>query len=606
MKTISLLTILILIAKFSFAQLPSSFDLRNVEGNNYVTSMKNSLGGTSWAFSSLASMESNLLMSGNWDANGETGEPNLAEYHLDWWNGFNDFNNDDISVQGGDIALHIGGNYLMTAAYIARGEGTVRDIDGQSYSTAPERYNVNFHNYYARDIEWYTIKDDISDIDTIKIKLMENGGIATSICFDDSFIDISNNHFQPESSNLSPNHGVTIIGWDDNRVTQATLDGAWLAKNSWGDFWGDAGYFWISYYDKYAGKEKTTGAVSFLNVESLQYSVIYSHDFHGKADTKEDSDSAFNAFNARETTWLKAVSFYTDTMNVSYTVKIHSTFNGALTDVRSIQEGTITHRGFHTIDLDMPVSLQNNDDFYISLHLSAGGQAYDRTTSHPFLLGGATQNSTVISIANLEESFYFENGEWKDLYDYIDPSGYHRTGNFCIKGLAEETPPNSFGVIFSIKSLSTGLPIENISIEFNSLSKTTNESGESVFLDVADNTLLSYTIPTNGVYLEAYGTITLSSDSHTEEIWLDDFVSIEKLRKSNFDISPNPAGDFIVIKSEFQNKESSFDIVDISGRTVQSGILKQQNSTINISTLNDGLYLLVVDGESRKFVISKQ
>ncbi|UCH92091.1 MAG: C1 family peptidase [Candidatus Aminicenantes bacterium] len=36
------------------------------------------------------------------------------------------------------------------------------------------------------------------------------------------------------------NHGVTLIGWDNNK-------GAWLIKNSWGSGWGEKGYMWIAY-----------------------------------------------------------------------------------------------------------------------------------------------------------------------------------------------------------------------------------------------------------------------------------------------------------------------------------------------------------------------
>ena len=413
--------------------LPSAFDLRSVDGKSYVSSVKDQNGGTCWTHGTMAAIESNLLMTNTWSGTGETGEPNLAEYHLDWWNGFNRHFNKDIDPSKAGLTVHEGGDYRVAAAYLSRG-GAVRDVDAQSYSSAPKFQADTYHTFYPRDIEWFNAGPNNESIHQVKTAIMEGGVIGTALDWSSSFYSSSKNTFyQPPSSNEDPNHAVAIIGWDDNKVTQASQKGAWLVKNSWGPGWGDDGYFWISYYDKTSGHHPQMGAVSFKNVERLAYDKIYTLDYHGWRDTKLGVTEAFNAFTSegspkgKET--LKAVSFYTAADNVGYMVSVYRTFsNGELRDLVSMTDGNQGHSGFHTVNLEETVELNKGDKFYVQVILSHGGHAFDKTSNVPVLLGGGTR-TIVESRANPGESYYLNNGTWVDL------NQDDKTANFCIKAL---------------------------------------------------------------------------------------------------------------------------------------------------------------------------
>ena len=69
--------------------------------------------------------------------------------------------------------------------------------------------------------------------------------------------------------------------------------------------------------------------------------------------------------------------------------------------------------------------------------------------------------------------------------------------------------------------------------------------------------------------------------------------------ENNFIISPVPAHDMVTIKSFVRFLPAEYKLIDLSGRIVMTGLLSSENSTLSVSGLAAGMYILKIGQDKR-------
>ncbi len=256
---------------------PTSYDLRNVGGKNYVTPLKDQKSlDLCWDFTTIAQAESYLLLKSGQGYSSSF--PLYSTRQLDYAtssNGFNEYTNED-----GVRELASGGNFLTGSSIMANGLGMVYESKMPlNYNMATKelsavlnygnsQYELNSSIYFPRITSTTTTSDRNDIIAAIKDSIMNYGGAYVGTQGPGYSCSSSNNGTTfirvDDGCTENAGHAMHVIGWDDNysysycktgsghsnntascassNLVQGT--GAWLLRNSWGNSYS---YVYLAY-----------------------------------------------------------------------------------------------------------------------------------------------------------------------------------------------------------------------------------------------------------------------------------------------------------------------------------------------------------------------
>ncbi len=346
------------------ASLPSSFDLRNYGRVDAVRNQGSS--NYCWAFASTSALATTLLPNENYTFSPE---------HL------------AITSKAYLIFPSGGGNYKLSSSYYALNDGPVLESDDPLDGVVN---NAALPVKTVKEIVYLEPKDLIG----IKRAIYETGAVVTSMYSHsedkaakgayETYAYNESNYAHYYMGKKDSNHAIILVGWDDNFSKNnfnytPENDGAFIAKNSWGNKWGDGGYFYISYEDIILAQNATYYKVVDDVRENGYYKYI--NGFYGATNyqTTHTQEAWYEASYGCDYYNGFLASVGTFCLNTSadyelYMVDDYQGYYGDLNRARLLQTGHFDHAGYYEIELDEPQYLSG--DFALLFKCSTEDDIY--------------------------------------------------------------------------------------------------------------------------------------------------------------------------------------------------------------------------------------
>ena len=391
--------------------LPKDYDPRKQGKDTGIRNQENL--GVCWAFAGIAGMESYMATNGY-------GINDLSEEHMRWWA--------KGGVNGWNVGDHEGTSNLLSMGYFASGDGPKleSELKYNTHNTRPSNMNTaKGTGYLARDVIF--IKNNRMDI---KNAITKYGGVVSGYGDFDEYSSKDKNAYYVDY-NIGQNHAVTVVGWDDSYSrdhftgkAKPKYDGAWLVKNSWGNYNSEGGYFWVSYGDKTLLQAGDNYSIKKIDKSGNK---IYQLEKGGYTEYGGKNFAVANVFNFNgQNETIEGVTIGNTTLGSTYQIYYAPVKKGVPqnSNLKLLASGTINETGYITI----PVN---------SVKIPSGKGAIVVKMKNPntatIFAEGNTENVPWFKAkANRGESFQLVNGRFIDINTQTNDNI-----NFAIKAITK-------------------------------------------------------------------------------------------------------------------------------------------------------------------------